>query len=107
MLDARSLEELAQICATDMVELFGCLRASVVGPQRVWAEYESKDLVGNDGVAMAFRLASDHEGDTRLQVTVENGPDVAIMRQQLMDLVAVVRRAWRDRRQLSEESRRA
>lgn len=106
MLDARSLEELAGHCCRGILELFGAQRALVRDASgRIWAEA----TVASDPAAppISMRLMLHADPRTELEIDLCAGPDVAIVRGQLLDLVAVARRAWRDRSLLSEEQRRA
>lgn len=106
VLDAPGLVELAQVCVADMVDMFGCIRAIVRDDERVWAIAEGERVRGST-VSMAFRVSGPQEPKVFLEVTLQPGPDVPVIRQQLIELMAVARRAWRDRRLLSEERQRA
>lgn len=106
LLDAPGLCELAEVCAEDMVGMFGCRRATVRDEERVWAWAEGHKADGSS-VSMAFRLSGPLEPKVFLEVTLDPGPDVPVIRQQIIDLMAIARRAWRDRRLLCEERQRA
>lgn len=106
-LDAPGLSELATVCAQDMVSLLGCRRAVVRDDERVWASCAASDRREVSGVSMAFRLSGPEEPKVVLEISIEPGPDLQIIRQQFLDLMAIARRAWRDRRLLSEERQRA
>lgn len=102
LLDARSLSEIAEVCANDLVGLFGCQRAVVRDDGREWARAEAEAEGDVRTVTMVFRLSGPEEPMVSVDVDIEAGPDVPIIRQQLLDLMGVARRAWRDRRQLVE-----
>lgn len=107
MLDAPDLDALAEVCAHRVLEVFGAQTVRVLDDARVWAHA----AVASDpalGVAvMRMRISDSESTPVDLEVTLPRGPDLPVLRQQLLDLVAVARRAWRDRRRLEVERRRA
>lgn len=106
MLDAQSLEELARHCCRGILELFGAQRAIVRDEDgRIWAEAHVASDPAEPPVPL--RLMLNPSPRTELEIDLCAGPDLAVVRGQLLDLVAVARRAWRDRSLLSAEQRRA
>lgn len=108
MLDAEDLTQLAHACTEGIVELFGAQSATIVeDPQQVLSTTSvASDLVAPP-VRLALKLSEAGHTPVTLHVELPPGPDIPILRGLLLDLVAVARRAWRDRRLLGEERRRA
>lgn len=102
VIDAADHEALAQVCAEDLVPMTGARSARVLDGRRVWC---SVGAVADDEptVVIAMRLSPGEGEVVRLEVTLGGGDDVAIVRQQLLDLVAVARRAWGRISQLERE----
>lgn len=93
VIDAADHEALAKVCAEDLVSMFGARSARVADGRRVWC------VVGGveddePTIAIAMRLSPGDGESVRLEVIFGGEDDVAILRQQLLDLVAVARRAW-------------
>jgi diguanylate cyclase (GGDEF)-like protein len=107
MLDAPDVDALADVCARQVLELFGAVAVRVLDEVRVWAESAVASDPTGSVVMIRMRISDGEALPVDLEVTLPRGPDLPIVRQQLLDLVAVARRAWRDRRRLSEERRRA
>ena len=107
MLDAPDLEALAQVCAHRVLEVFGAVAVRVLDDARVWAEAAVASDPVAGAVVVRLRISDAEVHPVDLEVTLPRGPDLPVLRQQLLDLVAVGRRAWRDRRRLEEERRRA
>jgi diguanylate cyclase (GGDEF)-like protein len=107
LLDALDVETLAEVCAQQVLEVFGAHTARVLDESRVWAEAAVASDPAVRLVVLRLRLAESEDLPVDLEVALPQGPDLPIVRQQLLDLVAVARRAWRDRRRFGEERRRA
>jgi diguanylate cyclase (GGDEF)-like protein len=99
VLDALDVQAIARTIASAFVEPFGCLAAIVRGGEPGEVLAHAGVLVdpspaaanGPGPVRLVFRVGS---GGATIEAWVEAGPDLPIVRQQLLDLVAVVRRAW-------------
>lgn len=102
VIEAATPRELADVCADEMVACFGAIRARVVEGDRIWHEV---GVANDDAVAwmVALRVSPPDEPAVKLEVTLGASEDVAIVRQQLLDLVGVVRRQWLRLRQLEKE----
>lgn len=106
VLDAPSLDALARVTVEAMVGRFGAGWAAVRDEEVTWVEVRAP-VAPAGALTLGFRLTASEEPAVRLELEIERGPDLAIVRQQFLDLVAVVRRAWRDRIALEAEHRRA
>lgn len=93
VIDAGDHETLAQVCADEMVTSFGARCARVLDASRVWHVAGTVDDEA-EVAAVALRLSAADAEAVRLEVIVASAEDLAIFRQQLLDLVAVARRAW-------------
>ncbi len=93
VIDAADHDELARVCADEMVSTFGASCARVMDTTRVWCEVGQVDD-DRPTAAMALRLSAPDSVAVRLEVIVSSPQDLVIWRQQLLDLVAVARRAW-------------
>ncbi len=106
VIEASRPSELANACADEMVSCFGATRARIVEGDRIGHEVG----VANDDVvgwAVSLRLSPPDEPSVKLEVTLAASEDVAIVRQQLLDLIGVVRRQWIRLRQLEREQQDA
>src|SRR5574338_824215 len=85
-----------------MVASFGALRAQVLDAERVWttAGEPPSEL---PCTTISLRLSAPDEPAVRLEIAMASGEDLGIVRQQLLDLVGVVRRAWVRLHQLEHE----
>ncbi len=102
VIDAADHEALAAVCAEDLVAAFGARCARVLDAGRVWASAGALDE-GQTGATLALRLSGPDAEPVRLEVIAASAEDLAIWRQQLLDLVAVARRAWARLVQLDNE----
>jgi diguanylate cyclase (GGDEF)-like protein len=102
VIDALDTAELARACAEEMVASFGALRARVLDGERVWVEV-GPPPDESPVSTISLRLSCPEEPPVRLEIAMEGGEDLAIIRQQLLDLVSVVRRAWVRLHQLERE----
>ncbi|HET6586063.1 MAG TPA: GGDEF domain-containing protein, partial [Nannocystaceae bacterium] len=102
VLDAVSTDELARACVTELVESFGALHATVRDEDGI---RESAGGSNSQGLTttLSLRLSGPDEPPIRLDLEIELGPDLGIVRQQFLDLVAVARRAWARLAQLERE----
>lgn len=107
MLDAPDVEALAQVCARQVLEVFGAQAVRVLDEGRVWAEAAVASDAAAAVVVLRLRIWDAEDLPVDLEVALQRGPDLPVVRQQLLDLVAVARRAWRDRRRLHEARRHA
>ena len=105
MLDADDLPTLADECARGVLGLFGAQKVQVVDETRTWAEASVASDAYEPLATMKLKLSEEDGVDLRVQLP--RGPDLPIVRQQLLDVAAVARRAWRDRRLLAAERRQA
>ncbi|MBC8071237.1 MAG: hypothetical protein IAG13_23130, partial [Deltaproteobacteria bacterium] len=102
VIDAIDTAELARVCAEEMVGSFGALRARVLDGERVWIEAGAPPSESPCST-ISLRLSTPEEPPVRLEISMVGGEDLAIIRQQLLDLVSVVRRAWLRLHQLERE----
>ncbi|MBL8947677.1 MAG: GGDEF domain-containing protein [Myxococcales bacterium] len=102
VIDAPDHEALAQVCTEEMVAAFGATCARVLDGTRVWCESGSVDD-GTPTATLPLRLSGPDAPPVRLEILVGSAEDLAIWRQQLLDLVAVARRAWARLVQLDAE----
>jgi diguanylate cyclase (GGDEF)-like protein len=103
VLDATSTDEIARVCAAELVAGFGVLRAIVRDEDGV---RETAGAPANGDLrttTIALRLSGPDESAVRIDIEIEPTPDLAIVRQQFLDLVGVARRAWARQRQLDRE----
>ncbi len=105
VLESFDPEDLARTCVEGLVELFGARAARLVAPQ-AGIEAAAGDGAA-EGARLPFKLVAAGQASATLEVVVEPGPDLPVVRQQVLDLVAVVRRAWDHAWSLRQESRRA
>ncbi len=106
VIDAPDHESLARVCVEELVSSFALRRARVQDATRVWAEAGGDDE-DHPVLAMTTRLSAADAAPVRLEVGLGVGDDVAIVRQQVLDLVGVVRRAWARLDQLERERNEA
>jgi diguanylate cyclase (GGDEF)-like protein len=104
VLEALEPEALVRAAAEGMVELFGVAAACV---ERASAPSFVVGEPGPSCVSLDFQIAPPGVERIRLRILVEPCEDLAVLRQQLLDLVAVVRRALAHVTLLDEERRRA
>ncbi len=104
VLDAPTPADVARRCAEGLVRIFEVPFAQVHDESHTWAEAGRDD---DAHLRVCFPLSAPGAPLVELVVGIEWGPDAGIWRQQLMDLAAVVRRAFRDRVAMALESRRA
>ncbi len=102
VIDAVDTATLAQVCAEEMVDSFGGLRARVVSGDRVWTEHGAPPSE-EPCSTISLKLSANDETPVRLEIAMTHSEDLAIVRQQLLDLVSVARRAWVRLRQLEHE----
>lgn len=93
VIDATDHTELARVCVDAMVSAFGATGARVLDAESVWCTAGAVDA--DDGaITLTLRMSAADEPAVKLEIMLPAGNDVAIMRQQYLDLVAVPRRAW-------------
>lgn len=102
VIDAVDTAALARVCAEEMVASFGALRAQVLDAERVWT-IAGAPPSETPCTTIALRLSAPDEAPVRLEIAMASGEDLGIVRQQLLDLVGVVRRAWLRLHQLEHE----
>jgi diguanylate cyclase (GGDEF)-like protein len=102
VIDAVDTAALARVCANEMVDSFGALRARVLDPERVWIEAGAPPSE-TPCATISLRLSGPDEAVVRLEIAMAASEDLAIVRQQLLDLVSVARRAWLRLHQLEHE----
>lgn len=101
VLESLDLDSVVRASVEDMVDLFRARGARVAdGEGRTLAEHGE---LGDGTVLWRFKLP---EG-MRLELAMDHDPDLAIIRQQFVDLVAVVRRAVSHALVLQSERREA
>ncbi len=104
VLECRDVRALAQVCVDDLVGLFGAKHAIVTRGDEPMAEAGTRV---SGAAELSFALAAPSERRARLAISVGRDEDLPIVRNQLLDLVAVVRSAWANALLLARESRRA
>jgi two-component system cell cycle response regulator len=102
VIDAGDHAELAQVCADAMVSAFGAIGARVVDAERVWCT-AGADASDDGGVTLTLRLSAPDEAPVKLEIVLAAGLDLAIMRQQFLDIALVPRRAWLRLAKLQQE----
>ncbi len=102
VIDAVDHAELARVCVDELVGAFRIPRARVLDAETVWSS-AGEDLDERPSLTMALRLSPADQPPVRLEVGFGDHDDPAIVRQQLLDLVGMVRRAWSRLSQLERE----
>ncbi len=103
VLDAASTDEIARACVSELVDGFGALRATVLDERGMLESAGGSANSAGRTATITLRLSGPEEPPIRLELEIEAGPDLGIVRQQFLDLVGVARRAWMRMAQLERE----